>query len=96
MILETAFFKLQPDQVEEFVRVLPSALEIVKQSEGFLGAQVQRGVERADTVLLTLRWRTLADHMVGFRESELFPQWRAIISPFFAEPPVVEHWEIVD
>lgn len=96
MILETAFFKVQPDRVDEFIEVLPGALELVRPSAGFLGVDIQRGVERPDTVLLTLRWRTLEDHTVGFRESEMFPKWRAIISPFFAEPPVVEHWQIAD
>jgi hypothetical protein len=31
----------------------------------------------------------------GFRGSELFPQWRAIVGPFFAEPPRVEHYHLV-
>ncbi len=34
-------------------------------------------------------------HMVGFRQSELFTQWRAIIGEFFAKPPLVEHWKSV-
>ena len=25
----------------------------------------------------------------------LFPQWRAIVGPFFAQPPVVEHFVLV-
>jgi len=36
------------------------------------------------------------DHTVGFRESELFVQWRALIGPFFANPPEVEHWELLN
>jgi len=30
--------------------------------------------------------------MVGFRESERYTEWRAIIGPFFAEPAKVEHF----
>ena len=96
MVLETAYFKLLPGKVDEFVAVLPTALQNVDGADGFLGAEIQRGIERADTVLVTLKWRALEDHTVGFRESDRFPKWRAIISPFFAEPPVVEHWEIAD
>jgi hypothetical protein len=40
-------------------------------------------------------WDTLEDHTVGFRQSEAFTQWRAIVGPFFAVPPVVEHFELV-
>jgi hypothetical protein len=31
---------------------------------------------------------------VGFRESALFTEWRAIVGPFFAAPPQVEHFDL--
>jgi hypothetical protein len=31
---------------------------------------------------------------VGFRQSPLFAEWRAIVGPFFAAPPNVEHFEL--
>jgi hypothetical protein len=40
-------------------------------------------------------WDTLEDHTVGFRGGPLFAQWRAIVGPFFAAPPEVEHFELV-
>ena len=38
---------------------------------------------------------TLEDHTVGFRGSPAFAQWRAIVGPFFAAAPQVEHFELV-
>jgi hypothetical protein len=43
-------------------------------------------------IQLHLEWETLEDHTEGFRGGPLFAEWRAIIGPFFAEPPQVEHW----
>ena len=40
-------------------------------------------------------WDSLDDHMVGFRQGPLFAQWRAIVGPFFAQPPQVEHFMLV-
>jgi hypothetical protein len=40
-------------------------------------------------------WDTLEDHTVHFRQSPAFAQWRAIVGPFFAAPPVVEHFELL-
>jgi hypothetical protein len=37
-------------------------------------------------------WDTLEDHMVGFRESPAFAEWRALLGPHFAGPPAVEHY----
>ena len=31
-------------------------------------------------------------HTANFRETERFTTWRAAIGPFFAHPPVVEHF----
>ena len=45
--------------------------------------------------ILQIFWTTLEDHTVGFRQGPLFAEWRAIIGPFFAQPPVVEHFELV-
>ncbi len=59
---------------------------------GWLDLQVLRGIERPSTFLLVISWETLEDHTVGFRGGDLFVEWRALIGPFFAEPPDVEHW----
>jgi hypothetical protein len=32
---------------------------------------------------------------VGFRGSPAFSTWRAIVAPFFAAPPQVEHFSLV-
>jgi hypothetical protein len=40
-------------------------------------------------------WETLENHTVDFRGSPTFSQWRAIVQPFFAAPPQVEHFTLV-
>jgi hypothetical protein len=32
---------------------------------------------------------------VDFRQSAAFQQWRAIVGPFFAAPPSVEHFTLL-
>ena len=38
---------------------------------------------------------TLEAHTVGFRGGDRFSKWRAIVAPFFAAPPFVEHFTVV-
>jgi energy-coupling factor transporter ATP-binding protein EcfA2 len=38
---------------------------------------------------------TLIVDRVDFRQGPLFAEWRAIVGPFFAAPPQVEHFELV-
>jgi hypothetical protein len=41
-----------------------------------------------------IEWETLEAHTVNFRESELFIEWRTILSPYFEKAPEVEHFEL--
>lgn len=94
MIIETAHISVTPGREEEFISALEEGKKILAQAEGFVHIHVSRGIERDSVILLQLMWKTLENHTVDFREGPLFPQWRAVIGPFFAEgqAPVVEHW----
>lgn len=95
MIIETAQMEIIGGQETAFEVALEEAKKVLAQAKGFHGIYVHRGVERPNVYLLALEWETVADHTVGFRESELFTQWRSLIGPYFANPPVVEHWELI-
>jgi len=96
MILEIADIRIQPGKHVEFAAALQHALATVaSQAKGMLGFSVHHGIESPDRFVLQIRWATLEDHTVGFRNGPLFAQWRAIIGPFFAGPPQVEHYNLV-
>ena len=95
MILEIADIRIQPGQQAEFQKAIEQGLNtIASQAKGFRGAKVNHGIENPERYVLQIFWDTLEDHTVGFRESELFTQWRAIVGPFFAAPPQVEHFDL--
>jgi heme-degrading monooxygenase HmoA len=96
MILELADIRIPPGQNAAFEEAIQRGLSTVaSQAQGFRGAKVNRGVENPERYILQIFWDTLEDHTVGFRQGPLFPRWRAIVGPFFAVPPVVEHFELV-
>ena len=93
MIVEIADLEIQLGQEQDFEVALEQAKQVLTQAKGFLGIAVHRGIELPNHYLLVLNWETLEDHTIGFRESELFVQWRTLIGPFFANPPQVLHWQ---
>jgi len=96
MILEIADIRITPGQNAAFEEALQRALATVaSQAQGMQGWKVNKGVESAERYILQIFWATLEDHTVGFRQGPLFAQWRAIIGPFFAQPPSVEHFELI-
>ncbi|HKU36919.1 MAG TPA: antibiotic biosynthesis monooxygenase [Polyangiales bacterium] len=96
MILECVDLRVPAGKEAEFERAVAHAFDtVLSQSPGYRSHQVQRGVESPQRYLLWIYWNTLEDHTQGFRESPRFAQWRAIVGPFFAEPPQVEHFRLV-
>lgn len=96
MILELADIRIHPGQQAAFDEAIQRGLTtVIAQARGFKGWKVNKGVESPERYILTIYWETLEDHTVHFRGGPLFAQWRAIVGPFFAAPPVVEHFTLV-
>lgn len=96
MILEHADLRIEPQNATAFEEAIErGARTVISTAKGFQGFQVHRSIESPGRYVLTIDWDTLEDHTVGFRESPAFAEWRAIVGPFFAQPPVVEHLELV-
>jgi heme-degrading monooxygenase HmoA len=96
MILELADIRIHPGRQAEFdVAILRGLTEVASQARGFRGYKVNKGIESPERYILQIFWDTLEDHTVHFRGGPLFAQWRAIVGPFFAQPPTVEHFDLV-
>ncbi len=96
MILELADIRIAPGQQAAFDEAIQRGLTtVIAGAQGFQGFKVNKGMENPERYILQIFWETLEDHTVGFRESPAFAEWRAIVGPFFAAPPVVEHFTLL-
>jgi heme-degrading monooxygenase HmoA len=96
MILELADIRIQPGQNAAFEDAILRGLKtVIHDAKGFQGYKVNRGIENSERYVLQVFWDTLEDHTVGFRQSPAFAAWRTIVGPFFAAPPVVEHFDLL-
>lgn len=96
MILEVADIRIAAGKQAEFDEAIQRGLNtVIAKAQGFCGFKVNKGVESPERYLLMIYWATLEDHTVAFRQGPLFPQWRAIVGPYFALPPVVEHFSLL-
>ena len=96
MILELADIRIAPGRQGEFDHAIELGLRtVLSQARGFRGFKVNRGIESPERYVLQIFWDSLEDHTVGFRQSDLFTRWRAIVGPFFVAPPLVEHFNLV-
>ncbi len=96
MILELADIRILPGKQAEFDAAIVRGLTtVISQAKGFRGYKVNKGIESPERYVLQIFWDTLENHTVDFRGGPLFAQWRAIVGPYFAQPPVVEHFELL-
>jgi heme-degrading monooxygenase HmoA len=96
VILEIADIRIHPGQQAAFDEAIERGLRtVIAKATGCQGFKVNKGIETPERYLLQVFWETLEDHTVGFRQSPAFAEWRAIVGPFFAQPPVVEHFTLL-
>ena len=95
MIVEIADFTIEDARRDEFKSAIAQGVEtVLSKAKGYLGHQVLACHETPGRFVLIVEWATLEDHTKGFRESADFANWRAIIGPFFKQPPHVEHFVV--
>lgn len=92
MILESAILSVKPGQNAAFEAAMAQARPLIATSPGFLGIEVRPCIERPSAYLLLVRWARLEDHTEGFRTSDRYEQWRALLHHFYAPFPTVEHF----
>ena len=95
MILEVAILNVRAGQEDAFEAAFGTAQSIIETMPGYVSHQLQRCVETPNRYMLLVNWQTLEDHTVGFRESDAYQTWRALLHHFYDPFPVVEHYQPV-
>ncbi|MNJ88043.1 Antibiotic biosynthesis monooxygenase [compost metagenome] len=96
MILELVDLRIHPGQQTEFDAAVQRGLEqVIGKAKGYQSHVINKCIETPERYVIQIYWATLENHTVDFRGSPAFQEWRAIVGPFFASPPVVEHFNIL-
>lgn len=95
MITEIAYLTIDPARADDFEAAVAAAAPHFAAAEGCHGMRLERVHEDAAQYRLSVDWESVDHHMVTFRDSDGFQQWRALAGPFFVEAPRVEHWHRV-
>ncbi len=95
MVLEVAILHIKPEETSKFEAVFPKVEPIFRSVKGYIAHELQRCIETQGRYHFLIRWETIESHTVNFRQSPKFQEFRALVGPFFAQPPVAEHFERV-
>ena len=95
MILEVAMLDVKPGETAEFEVAFKRAQNIISSMSGYASHQLQKCLENPNRYILLVNWQTLEDHTEGFRGSDEYQEWRAMLHHFYDPFPTVEHYEAV-
>lgn len=93
MILEVAILDVKPKHEIEFEKAFKRAEKIISSIDGYISHELQRCIENENRYILMVNWRTLEDHTIGFRKSEKYLEWKALLHHFYEPFPIVEHYQ---
>ena len=93
MITEIALLTIRKGQSTAFEEAFIKAQPIIEASKGYIQHELQQCIELDDKYLLTVRWNSLEDHTVGFRQSEGYKDWKKLLHHFYDPFPIVEHYK---
>ena len=95
MILEVAILDVKAEKVAQFEPTFREASKIISSMKGYISHELQRCMETKNRYILLVKWETLEDHTIGFRESDEYQEWKELLHDFYDPFPVVEHYESV-
>lgn len=91
VIYEIAEIEAKRGEEAALEAAVAKAAPLFQRAKGCHSLRLERVIERPSIYRLVVGWETVEHHMVDFRESEDFQEWRRLAGPHFAAPPRVEH-----
>ena len=91
-VLEHALLHVREGREAEFEAAVAEARPLIEASSGFVSLEIRRPTATGQAYLLLVKWRSVADHRDGFRQSDRYQQWRALLHPFYDPMPEVSYF----
>jgi len=81
-----------PNKNDEFEVAFSQAEKIIISMDGYITHELQKCIEKESRYLLLVKWETLEDHTIGFRQSSQYQEWKELLHHFYNPFPTVEHY----
>jgi heme-degrading monooxygenase HmoA len=92
VIVEHALLRIRDGEVAAFEEAMRGAVPLIAASPGFRDIEVRPSVEAPGFYLLRVSWDDVESHRDGFRRSERYQRWRALLHRFYELMPEVSYF----
>jgi heme-degrading monooxygenase HmoA len=92
VITEHAILRVRSGQAVEFEAAMVKAQPLIAASPGFIDIEIRASCEEPNCYLLLVKWKDIASHRDGFRKSDRYGEWRALLHHFYDVMPEVSYF----
>lgn len=94
MIPEIIRYKVPQDQMTAFENAYRQTEELLQASPNCKGYELIQCDKEPQSYILTIWWDSAEGHYEGFRKSDLFPKFLALIRPYIPMIQEMEHYHL--
>ncbi len=94
MVIEYIRYKVEPLQRESLLTAYSQASAQLDASPYCLAYELTECEEEAGQFMLRIEWTSTEEHLKGFRKSEEFPPFFALIKGFFNNIQEMRHYQL--
>ncbi|WP_411340074.1 antibiotic biosynthesis monooxygenase [Sphingopyxis sp. J-6] len=91
-VLEHALLPVRVGCEAGFEAAMADARPLIEASPGFISLEIRRPTATGQAYLLLVKWRSVEDHRDGFRQSDRYRQWRALLHHFYDPMPEIGYF----
>jgi heme-degrading monooxygenase HmoA len=95
MILEVAILNVKENLEAQFEIDFLKAGKYISSIKGYKSHTLKKCIEQKNKYILLVDWETIEDHNIGFRTSEAYTKWKALLHHYYDPFPTVEHYETI-
>jgi quinol monooxygenase YgiN len=95
VIVEYIRYTVPADQATAFEQAYDEAGTYLLASPNCLGYDVARCTDEPTSYIVRIHWDSATGHIDGFRRSQQFPPFFALVKPFFSAIAEMRHYDVV-
>lgn len=95
MILEVAILHVIPGREKQFEEDFKIAGKYISSIKGYIRHSLRKCIDEENKYILLVDWEQLDNHIITFRQSEQYLEWKKLLHNYYNPFPIVEHYETI-
>lgn len=92
MVEELFLLEVHENTEQDFINVFQEAIEIIQFAQGYMESSLKQSIEKETNFVVSVIWDSISDHE-QFKQTSEFEKVKQILSPYYLNVSVVQHYK---